>query len=269
MQAHNPSFVAATYNVLASVYIQRARYPRSPTLVLDPAWRVPALVQQITSLETDILCLQEVEPQTLAALNSRLVSRGYSNRYARKGGGNTEGCATFYRRDLAALSGETVVSFADGLGAESETGNIALITIHRLSGYRLGVINTHLTWDPPGTSRENQRGLRQVDQLLQEYEKTSAAADSWLIAGDLNVTPGSEILWRIEQLGFRYAHDGRAAMCTGSFNGEAKMIDYLFHSPRLCAKPIDGVAIDARTILPSAEQPSDHVPVIARFDWRS
>ncbi len=269
MQAHNPSFLAATYNVLASVYIQRARYPRSPALVLDPAWRVPALVQQISSIEADILCLQEVEPQTLAALNARLVARGYSHRYARKSSGSAEGCATFYRRDLVSSIGETVVRFADGLGADADTGNIALITIHGISGYRLGIINTHITWDPPGTARENQRGLRQVDQLLHEYEKTAAAADGWLIAGDLNVIPGSEIVLLIERMGFRFAHDSRAEMCTCSFNGEAKMIDYLFHSPRLHAKPIDSVAIDARTVLPSAEQPSDHVPVVARFDWKS
>lgn len=268
MQAHNPSFVVATYNVLASAYIQRARYPRSPALVLNPAWRVPALAQQISSLEADILCLQEVEPQTLAALHSRLASRGYSHRYARKSGGGAEGCATFYRQDLASFNGETIVRFADGLGAEPDTGNIALITIHGISGYRLGIINTHLTWDPPGTARENQRGLRQANQLLREYEKTAAAADDWMIAGDLNVTPGSEIVSLIERMGFRFAHDNRAEMCTCSFNGEAKMIDYLFHSPRLHAKPTDSFAIDARTVLPSAEQPSDHVPVIARFDWK-
>lgn len=267
MKARGSSFVVGTYNVLASAYIQRARYPRSPALVLNPAWRVPALVQQISSLEADILCLQEVEPQTLAALNARLGSRGYSHRYARKGG-TAEGCATFFRQDLASFSGETVVRFADGLGAEPGTGNIALITIHGMPGYRLGIINTHLTWDPPGTTRENRRGLRQVNQLTREYEKIAASADAWIIAGDLNVTPGSEVVALIERTGFRFAHDNRAEMCTCSFNGEAKMIDYLFHSPRLHAKPTDSFAIDARTVLPSAEQPSDHVPVIARFDWK-
>ena len=54
-------------------------------------------------------------------------------------------------------------------------------------------------------------------------------------------------------------------MNTCSFNGEAKMIDYLFHSPQLAAQPADSVPIDARPVLPSAEQPSDHVPVVVRF----
>ena len=134
-------------------------------------------------------------------------------------------------------------------------------------GHRLGVINTHLTWDPPGTARERQRGLRQVNQLVREYEKMTASADAWIIAGDLNVTPGSEIVALIEGRGFRYVHE-RVAMSTCSFNSEVKMIDYLFHSANLRAAPCDSFAIDARTVMPSAEQPSDHVAVVARFAWK-
>ncbi len=120
------SLVVATYNVLASAYIQRARYPRSPAMVLSPAWRIPALVQAIASLEADILCLQEVEPETLAAINARLCSRGYASRYARKRGGSPEGCAIFYREDLASLKEETVVVFAPD-GGMGDRGNIAQI----------------------------------------------------------------------------------------------------------------------------------------------
>ena len=268
MEADAPSLVVATYNILASAYIQRARYPRSPAMVLTPAWRIPALLQQISTLEADILCLQEVEPETLAAINSRLGSRGYASCYARKGGGSPEGCSTFYRHRCARLIEEAVIRFADGRAVESDTGNIALVTIFSVFGYRLGVINTHFTWDPPGTPREAQRGLRQVNQLRREHEKMTASADAWIIAGDLNATPGSEIVALIEGTGFRYAHD-RSGISTCSFNGEVKMIDYIFHSPRLHAKPTDSFAIDARAVLPSAEQPSDHIPVIARFDWKS
>lgn len=269
MEASGSSFVVGTYNILASAYIQRARYPRSPAMVLSPAWRVPALVQLISSLEADILCFQEVEPETLASINSRLGSRGHASRYARKGGASPEGCATLYRQDLTQLIDEKVLRFTDGGTAESETGNVALITIFRLSGHRLGIINTHLTWDPPGTARENQRGLRQVNQLTREYEKIAASADAWIIAGDLNVTPGSEITSLIERQGFGHAHDGRPAMNTCSFNDEAKMIDYLFYSQELHSNPYESVAIDKRTVLPSAEQPSDHIPVLARFRWKT
>ena len=260
------SLVVATYNVLASAYIQRARYPRSPAMVLRSAWRIPALVQAIASLEADILCLQEVEPETLGAINARLCSCGYASRYARKRGGSPEGCAIFYRENLTSLKEETVVVFAPD-GGVGDGGNIAQIVTYGISGHRLGIINTHLTWDPPGTARENQQGFRQITQLLRAYEEIAASADGWIIAGDLNVTPGSEVVAVIEATGFRFAHRDRAAMNTCSFNGEAKMIDYLFHSPQLAARPADSAPIDAQTILPSAEQPSDHIPVVARFRW--
>ena len=67
------TFTAVSYNVLAAAYIQRAWYRRTPALVLDPTWRVPALVQYISLLNADLICLQEVEPVTFVAL--RTLSR--------------------------------------------------------------------------------------------------------------------------------------------------------------------------------------------------
>ena len=268
MKAPPASLVVATYNVLATGYIRRARYPRTPALVLDPAWRVPALAQHISILEADILCLQEVDIEILSALRSRLGSRGHADRYARKNGGGPDGCVTFCRQDVARLMDEKVVRFADGGVGQSNTGNIALITIFDAFGHRLGIINTQLTWDPPGTARESQRGLRQARQLMLEYENLAASADAWIIAGDLNVTPESEIISLIEESGLRCAHAGRPTSYTGNFNGEAKKIDYLLHTPNLRSDPYELCAIDAQTVLPSAEQPSDHVAVIARFDWK-
>ena len=46
------------------------------------------------------------------------------------------------------------------------------------------------------------------------------------------------------------------------------MIDYLFYSAKLQSDPEKITPIDARTVLPSAEQPSDHVAIVARFDWK-
>jgi mRNA deadenylase 3'-5' endonuclease subunit Ccr4 len=267
MEPRKPSLTVATYNVLASAYVQRARYPRVSAIVLDPAWRVPALAQHITSFDTDVLCLQEVESATLGALRSRLGPSRHAARYARKNGGSPEGCATFYRHDVLQLIDEIVIPFSDGGAAETATGNVALITIFRAAARRIGVVNTHLTWDPPGTARECRRGLRQILELLLEYKNVAASAEAWIIGGDFNVPPDSEIVSLIEESGFRCAHHGRPVANTCSFNGEAKKIDYLFHSQNLQSYPYEVCPIDGRTILPSAEQPSDHVAVIARFEF--
>jgi mRNA deadenylase 3'-5' endonuclease subunit Ccr4 len=259
-------FTVATYNVLASAYAHNARYPRTPATVLASAGRVPALAQYISSLNADILCLQEVEPEVLAALGARLGPRNYAQRYARRTGGQPDGCATFFRYGVFGCSEEQLISFADGDNGQADTGNIALVTILGSADRRIGIINTHLTWDPPGTPLATQRAYRQSGQLLATYEKMAASADAWIVAGDFNVTPESEIVEMMKRASFEYAHSGYSGMNTCTFNGESKMIDYLFYSAPLRCQPREITRIDGSTILPSAQQPSDHVAVVANFD---
>lgn len=260
----------ATYNVLASAYVQRAWYRRTPALVLDPAWRVPALVQHISKLNADILCLQEVEPETFVALRTFLGERGYEAQYARKLAGRPEGCAILYRRQAFELLDVRSVPYTDGGGAAPDSGYIALVARFQCSGGRLGVINTHLTWDSPDTKPAAQRGLRQAQQLAAEYENISAQARGWIIGGDLNAVPASEIASVIKRAGFEYAHRDLAGVVTCNVGGNARLIDYLFYSPALLADPVTPApAIDESTILPSAEQPSDHIAILAKFAWKS
>jgi mRNA deadenylase 3'-5' endonuclease subunit Ccr4 len=263
------SFTVATYNVLAGAYIQRAHYPRTPAMVLNPVWRVPALVQYIWSLKADILCLQEVEAETFVSLRTFLGERGYGAQYARKYARRPEGCAIFYRGSAFELLTTRVIAYADGGGVAPDTGHIALCVLFRSDGGILGVVNTHLTWDPPSTPRNAQVGPRQTQQLLTEYVNSVSDARGWIIAGDFNVTPDSEIIAMVERAGLRYAHSGLTGAFTCNVNSDARMIDYIFASSALVAEPQLPPVIDDKTILPSAEQPSDHVPVMAKFDWNN
>jgi mRNA deadenylase 3'-5' endonuclease subunit Ccr4 len=261
------SFSAVSYNVLASAYVSRAWYRRTPALVLDPSWRVPALVQHISNLNADLFCLQEVEPETFVAVRAFLGERGYGGGYARKLAGRPEGLAVFYRRTMFDWIGSRVVAYADGAGMAHDTGYIAQEIILRNRGKTLGVINTHLTWDPPNTASEAQRGLRQMQQCLAEYQSRAADAGAWIIGGDFNATPDSEIVTLARQAGFQYSHRQLDDAFTCNIGGSARLIDYLFYSRGLSAQASVLDHIDAATILPSAEQPSDHVAIMARFDW--
>jgi mRNA deadenylase 3'-5' endonuclease subunit Ccr4 len=262
------SFTVATYNVLAGAYIQRPFYPRTPALVLNPAWRIPAVVQRVMDLKAaDLICLQEVEPEVFASLRASLGMLGYSGQFARKRGGRPDGCAIFYRLPVKLLLEAQTVAFADGSRGEADSGNIALIILFEMAGRRLGIINTHLTWDPPGTPLSARLGYRQASQLLLEYRKIAPSGDAWILAGDFNAVPDDDMVGMIEQAGFHYAHQDDAGANTCSFNGQAKMIDYLFYSSKLRAEPEPPSPLDERTVLPSAEQPSDHVPVLARMEW--
>jgi mRNA deadenylase 3'-5' endonuclease subunit Ccr4 len=263
------SFSVTTYNVLADAYANRAWYRRTPALVLDPIWRVPALVQYIAATAAHIICLQEVEPHVLAALRLRLGPAGYGTQYGRKNAGRPDGCAIFYRQADFDLIHASVLAYADGGGASADSGNVALIARFRGVEGVIGVVNTHLTWDPPGTPLASRRGYRQACQLLREREKIADLADAWILTGDFNVTPDSEIVAMIERAGFRYAHRDRAGVYTCNFNAQAKMIDYLFHTSGLSSEPQAIIAIGDGTVLPCAEEPSDHVAIAARFESRA
>lgn len=262
------SFSVASYNVLASAYIQRAWYRRTPALVLNSVWRVPALVQYISLLNADVLCLQEVEPVTFVALRSYLGERGYGAEYARKLAGRPEGLAVFYRRTSFDWITTRVIPYNDGAGVAADSGYVAQLVLLRHAEKILGVINTHLTWDPPNIACEAQRGLRQVQKCLEEYQNRAGDAGAWIISGDFNATPESEIVELALQAGMQYSHHNLADVYTCNIGGRARLIDYLFYSAGLSAEALVLSRIDDQTILPSAEEPSDHVPIMARFDWR-
>src|SRR5438309_1647218 len=91
-------FTLATWNILATAYIRREFYPRTPPEILNPVWRVPELVRHAAALDVDILCLQEVETTVFTALQSALQQKGYRGTHALKGANRPDGCATFFRR---------------------------------------------------------------------------------------------------------------------------------------------------------------------------
>ena len=260
-------FTVATYNVLASAYIQRAWYRRTPGLVLEPAWRVPALVQYISKLSADLICLQEVEAETFVALRTTLGERGYGSQYARKLAQRPDGVALFYRQEILELLSARVLAYTDGAGV-ADSGYVASIALLRSAEGILGIINTHLMWDAPGTAPAAQIGLRQARQLLTEYESCAADARGWIVSGDFNVTPQSGIVALMEQAGFRYAHRDLPDVYTCNIGAKARLIDYLFHSAKFYANPLAPTRIDDKTILPSASEPSDHVALMATFTWK-
>lgn len=262
------SFLAASYNVLAPAYVERAWYRRTPALLLNPAFRVPAVVQHIVRLDADLLCLQEVEPPTLAALRATLIGRGYDFQYARKRNNRPDGCAIFYRRSLFELMESRTIVFADG-GGRADSGYVALAATFRSAERLLQVVSSHLSWDPPGVnSVERQLGYRQMRQLLETTALGATAVDGLLLAGDFNVTPDSALVKMVEQAGLHHAHRALERAFTCNVNGDARVIDYIFHTPSLRAEPLTPVSIDDRTTLPNGDQPSDHIAILARFHWQ-
>lgn len=262
------SFSVASYNVLANAYVHYGLYRRTPKIVLDRAWRSPAIVGNVINLAADVLCLQEVEPDTFAALKTRLYPLGYTAQYAPKLGGKPDGCATFYREDSFELVTRRVIEYTDGVRGQPNSGHIALVVVLRVHGRLVTIANTHLTWDPPGTPSTEKLGYRQAVQMLNECQSLAGSSDGWLLCGDFNATPDSDIVALLKKAGLQYSHAGLVQTYTCKVNAEIKMIDYLFYSRAFRAEPQKVVQISAGTVLPSAEHPSDHLPVVARFFWQ-
>jgi mRNA deadenylase 3'-5' endonuclease subunit Ccr4 len=261
-------FKATTYNVLATAYINPGWYAGVSPELLDPAWRVPALVRHVEELGADLLCLQEVEKTVFAVFVERLGALGYEGRYEKKGAGRPDGCATFFRKELFSEVQSQRLQYHDrGPGRPTDSGHIALLLCLRHEGRLLGVANTHIRWDGPGTPREEQVGYRQVEELLEACARQIPPCDGWLICGDFNRTPEEEAVTAMRRAGFGFAHADRLRLRSCVANGRAQLIDFLFHNAALRSRPMESPALTDGTLLPAREQPSDHIALVADFAW--
>jgi protein angel len=262
------TFTAATYNVLATAYLGRGDYAAVPAAVLDPDRRTAALVRHVAALDADLLCLQEVEADVLAALRAGLEPVGHDGLCEFKGRGKPDGCATFFRTGVFALQKAERLEYRDDeKGPGRHSGFVALLLALGHAGRRLGVANTHLRWDRPGTPRHGQVGHRQAVELLEACRRFDPPCDGWIVCGDFNRGPASDVVATFREAGLTFAHAGRPHVRSAVANRRASLIDYLFHTSGLTARPVDPPPVDDRTVLPSADEPSDHLALAATFDW--
>jgi mRNA deadenylase 3'-5' endonuclease subunit Ccr4 len=262
------SFRAATYNVLATAYLGKGDYSAVPKGLLDPARRMSALVRHVAGLDADLLCLQEVEAETFAALEAGLEPLGYAGHLEQKGRGKPDGCATFYRASVFTLRTSRRLDYLDREKGPSEhSGFIAQLLALGHGERLLSVANTHLRWDRPGTPRGRQVGHRQAEELLEECGRFDPPGDGWLVCGDFNRQPDGEVVATFRRAGYDFAHAGRSHVRSAVVGGRTSLIDYLFYTGKLRVRPIDPAAVSSGTVLPSPEQPSDHLALMADFEW--
>jgi mRNA deadenylase 3'-5' endonuclease subunit Ccr4 len=247
----------ATWNTLATAYIRRTYYPRTPVELLDPSWRIPALVEHAGALGADILCFQEVEVALFRALQGGLA--GYEGIHTMKGGNRPDGCATLFRTASFTLLNHRRIEYRD------QSGHIAQCLRLGHGSKSLAIVNTNLKWDPADAPRERQWGYRQISEALESFDEDESRSDGQVVCGDLNVTAESDVVAALLGAGFQYAHRDLRGIATCNSNGKAKLIDYLFSRGSLNAHALAPPAVDDLTPLPSREDPSDHVPLVARL----
>ena len=260
-----PSFLMTTYNVLAQSYVKPERYRHSPAGALDESWRTGAVADQVATLGSDLICLQEVEPKVFEATVRRVEDLGYQSHFLSKDRGRPDGCATLF--DPAVLELKSVVEhhYLDGRGGEPDSGHVAQILVLEIEGRTLAVANTHLRWDPPDTPVRDQIGYRQVLELLDTLAAVDPAADATIVCGDFNAEPDSDLVKLCVDRGFRSSHSETKNANTSNAGGMAKTIDFIFHTTALDSVAVELPLIEDFTAMPSDEYPSDHLPVQARL----
>ena len=81
------------------------------------------------------------------------------------------------------------------------------------------------------------------------------------------MTPESHVVAVLRAGGFDYTYRTLAGTYTCNANARAHMIDYVFYTEVFRAQPVAVPVIDDQTPLPSYDQPSDHLALMAHFDW--
>jgi mRNA deadenylase 3'-5' endonuclease subunit Ccr4 len=257
------SLKITTYNALADANTHSDWYAHIQPSILQWESRQEALIAHITSFQSDIICLQEIEPAFYQRLLQRLESRGYDGLYVRKLSNRPDGLALFYKSKSLKVTNEEILYFA----RSSEEGGMwrpAQIIQFELGGKRCGLINLHLAWDAQG-----EVAAAQLNQLLEEIIKPRSTVESWILCGDFNSTPESSAIELLRRSGFRYADEG-AEQITCSLPHFAGKIDYIFYSTnRLKATATRIAEVSFGTPLPSPTEPSDHLAVTARISVKN
>ena len=250
----------ASYNLLCDAYIKPEHYPLVAPEDFLPENRHPKLDARVETLGTDVICAQEIDYATFKRLDDRLRQRGYRGRWAHRGGGKADGCATFVR---APWTMKALVAFDFDDGPRKPSNRIATFSVIARGPHVAAVVNVHFEWHRDDAPEEQRHGLHQATQLLMRLVDHRTV----VVCGDFNVGPEDEILDLFRKSGFLDPHP--ASFSTFNLGGSPRKIDFILHSSDLAATPSPTTLVRADTPLPSSTEPSDHVPLIATFAPRA
>ncbi|MCB9760302.1 MAG: endonuclease/exonuclease/phosphatase family protein [Alphaproteobacteria bacterium] len=249
-----------TWNILAQAYARPERYRGVAPDALDPSRRRARILETVRNLDADLLLLQEVEPDAFEAIGAALP--GHRGRYeARRG--KPDGLAVFHRPARLTLRRAEPLHYA---AVDPGRDHLALLCAFEVDGRPLSVANTHLRWQPEGTPLETHQGVLQMKELLARLQGMPAP---WILGGDLNAISQGPVVETAMAAGLRLSARSLRPWDTALINGNRRKLDYLLYNPeqlRPSPRPLPGLS--RHHPIPTAEHPSDHLPLYVEFDWR-
>lgn len=192
-------FKVMSYNVLSQhlLYEHLRLYSKHDQDALDWKRRRRLILNEITTEQPDILCLQEVEEEHIPSFYNRLEEIGYNNVYKRRTGEHVDGCAIYFKPKMFELEEESTVEFRQPGVRVLDRDNVGVVLKLRVTdspGNYIVVATTHLLYNP----RRQDVKLAQVQVLLAEIERLAynSKTNSYypiILTGDFNLTPGTGV----------------------------------------------------------------------------
>jgi len=108
-QQQKPGISVVTYNILADDYVKTNYFPWSSLDVLKWEFRKNNIIKKIVSMNSDVICLQEVDHYE--ELQQNLQSLGYLGVYLKRTGLRRDGCAIFFKESRWNLVDKLKIEF--------------------------------------------------------------------------------------------------------------------------------------------------------------
>ncbi|KRG00256.1 uncharacterized protein Dwil_GK27997 [Drosophila willistoni] len=270
-----PSFKLVSYNILAQdLLLEHINlYLKIKQEWLTWRRRFENLQREITKLNPDILCLQEMQYDHLPLFVQGLQSRSNGKRleyvYKKKTGHRTDGCAIIYDSLKFNLVEQRCVELYDDRVTLLNRENVALLTKFRLKDNQKQpeeepkefiVATTHLLYNP---KRQDVR-CAQITKLLEELQTFTGLAKPIILTGDFNSELDSspiEVLLRTQhsQKSFNFEVLDTSESAASTLQHDWITVDYMLRSN--CAQSKHQLQVDSIYTLPSIDSCCETGPI--------
>ena len=245
--------------------------------------RAPKLIDEIRRLDAGLLSLVEVDEYD-EFWKPELEGLGYESLwYKRPRSSSPDGCAIAWRSEDWSCEAHRGIHYDDG-GTRDRGALLALLRRRSPEGERCVFVSTHLARNPESSAQQCVR-LCQVAQLMEALSAFCAdhAVEGIvpsIVGGDWNAESLEEIravaqaTCRLESKEVHPLLFGAVDVPTPATSRtllRQNRIDYIMYQENFLKLIPDAGAGAAQqeTCIPDADNPSDHVPIAAEFEFHS
>jgi endonuclease/exonuclease/phosphatase (EEP) superfamily protein YafD len=238
-------FVVATYNIW-----ERARWPE----------RREPLQEYLRLTTPDVLCIQELRPETREAIDEALPSHA---RVEDELPGWTEEGTVYWHRELF----DEVEHGAEDLGQYNQKRRLFWARLRHLPTGRTVLVTTaHFTWQGNPTERETGQSPRVAEarRTVEALDRLAGTDEPVLFMGDLNDSSNAIRVLREGGLTDSFTATGSPLLPTHparpTAQGTPQVLDWQFHSG-----PLRALTSHVGDFFLGDVAPSDHKPVVATY----